>query len=94
MPRKRTRSIDSINQNNGPVKRKRTASESRINSNEVPYREISHYTGKIKKFATDYHVTEFILNHAISFPEERLKEIFDELIDRAYKQSNTSGSQV
>jgi hypothetical protein len=63
-------------------------------SPESPYKELSHHEGRLQKFSTNYYVTEFILNHAISFPEERLKNIFDELIDRAYNLSNTAGSQV
>jgi hypothetical protein len=91
---KRSKSSDSIQEHNIDRKRQRRTSEPRSNLIEKPYKEISHYTGKIKKFSTDYHVTEFILNHAISFPEEKLKNIFDELIDRAYKLSNSSGNHV
>jgi hypothetical protein len=91
---KRSKSADSIQEHEVRPKRKRRTSESRSNSIEKPYKEISHHTGKIRKFSTDYHVTEFILNHAISFPEEKLKNIFDELIDRAYMLSNSSGNQV
>jgi hypothetical protein len=91
---KRSKSADSLHEQRVRPKRQRRTSESLSNSIEKPYKEISHYTGKIKKFSTDYHVTEFILNHAISFPEEKLKNIFDELIDRAYRLSNSSGNQV
>jgi hypothetical protein len=90
---KRCKSAGSIQDNIG-TKRQRRTSEPRSNSINKPYKEISHYKGKIKKFSTDYYVTVFILNHAISFPEEKLKNIFDELIDNAYMLSNSSGNQV
>jgi hypothetical protein len=90
---KRSKSVDSILEQGVRPKRQRRISESR-STIEKPYKEINHHTGKIRKFSTDYHVTEFILNHAISFPEEKLKSIFDELIDRAYMLSNSSGNQV
>jgi hypothetical protein len=89
---KRNKSADSFQEIR--PKRQRRTSESLPNSIEKPYKEISHHKGKIKKFSTNYYVTVFILNHAISFPEEKLKHIFDELIDSAYMLSNSSGNQV
>jgi hypothetical protein len=74
-------------------KRKRNPSDSE-NPSWNPYNEIKHYEGRIKRFSTNYHVTEFIINHAISYPEEKLKDIFQELIDKAYRKANESGVQV
>ena len=94
--RKRHRSFNSSNiTNEKPEKRRRHGSESNIApSIENPYIEISHYEGRLKKFSTNYFVTEFILKNAISYPEEKLKEIFDKLIDEAYLKSNKAGEQV
>lgn len=92
MPRKRRHSFNEIET---PQKLKRTLSDSNIfSSKKSPYQEIKHYHGTIKKFATDYYITEFILNNAISFPEEKLKEIFSDLINNAYKKTNIYGRQV
>jgi hypothetical protein len=75
------------------IKRKRNLSQSE-DSKSNPYREIAHYEGKIKRFSTNYFVSEFIINHAISFPEEKLKDVFQELIDKAYRKANDLGMQV
>jgi hypothetical protein len=92
MLRRRRHSDSNISQQHG-FKRKRNLSESE-DSKTNPFREIAHYEGKIKRFSTNYFVSEFIINHAISFPEEKLKEIFQELIDKAYRNANDSRVQV
>lgn len=75
-------------------KRRRNASESRLKSFYDAYHEIGHHDGKIKKFSTDYHVTEFIVHHAISYPEDKFKEIFERLINEAYFKANINRKQV
>ena len=94
--RKRHRSLNSSDLTSKiPEKRRRHGSESNISSSiNDPYIEISHHEGTLKKFSTNYFVTEFILKNAISYPEEKLKEIFDKLIDEAYLKSNKAGEQV
>jgi hypothetical protein len=92
MPRKRRNSFKSSTER--PKKIKRTSSDSNIYQKQEPYHELSHHEGRIKRFSTAYYVTEFILKNAISFPEDKLKEIFEELIDAAYSKSNSFGKQV
>lgn len=76
-------------------KLKRSSSESDVkNVNKEAYQKISHHEGRINRFSTGYFVTEFVLINAISYPEEKLKEIFKNLIDEAYSKSNTYGNQV
>ena len=78
-----------------PKKLRRTGSDTKISPNNEPdYIEINHYEGKLKKFSTSYYVTEFVLKNAISYPEERLKQVFDKLIDSAYRKANAIGKQV
>ena len=94
--RKRHRSLNSSDLTSKiPEKRRRHGSESNISSSiNDPYIEINHHEGTLKKFSTNYFVTEFILKNAISYPEEKLKEIFEKLIDDAYLKSNKAGEQV
>jgi len=74
---------------------KRLKSESDLqNINNEEYREISHHAGRYNRFSTGYFVTEFILRNAISFPENKLKEIFEKFIEEAYSKSNAFGKQV
>lgn len=77
-------------------KLKKNYSDSKLQNlnKESSYHEISHHEGRIKRFSTAYFVTEFILKNAISFPEDKLKEIFDDLIDIAYSKSKAFGKQV
>jgi hypothetical protein len=90
--RKRRYSGSEISSSN-TNKRKRNLSDSEDPGSD-PYREINHYEGKIKRFSTNYFVSEFIINHAISFPEEKLRDVFQQLIDKAYRKANESGVQV
>lgn len=76
-----------------PHKRRRNASETSLKNFDA-YQELGHHEGRIKKFSTDYYVTEFIVHHAISFPEEKFKEIFERLIDEAYFKANINKKQV
>ena len=66
--RKRHRSLNSSDLTSKiPEKRRRHGSESNISSSiNDPYIEISHHEGTLKKFSTNYFVTEFILKNAIS----------------------------
>lgn len=92
MHRKRRYSTDEIKI---PSKLKRTNSDTNISaSNAEPYNEISHHDGKLNIFSTYYYVTEFVLKNAISYPEEKLKNIFANLINRAYTKCNLMGKQV
>ena len=92
---KRRNSMDLSVEDSTPRKIKRSGSDSNIeNKIDDPFVEISHHQGTLKKFFTSYFVTEFIVKNAISFPEEKLKQIFEKLIDKAYKNTNKLGKQV
>jgi hypothetical protein len=91
MARKRHYSFDETYNKIKRHKRKLSESDTPASPD---YQEISSHEGKLQKFSTNYHVTEFIVNHAISHPEEKLQEIFDHLIDKAYFKANLEGKQV
>ena len=49
------------------------------------YEEISHYVLEYKKFNMAQHVTKFLINTLGDYPEERMEEILQQIIDRAFE---------
>jgi uncharacterized membrane-anchored protein YjiN (DUF445 family) len=54
----------------------------KINETDI-YEEVENWTSKYRRFNTSQHITKFILKSAAALSEERLKEIFDTMMDQA-----------
>jgi hypothetical protein len=78
------------------IKRKRRNSEEGEKVGEIPalvYREIDNYVSKYPRFGTYNHVNKFIIRSVSSDPEEDLRHIFGNLIDKAEKNSGGNISE-